>query len=321
MTDAEVTRFVEAVQRSAYAGLGRSDPPAVHRQLQDLAAEITAAARDWLGDSPSWPVIASLPSGELNAVTYKVPGEVDAHAVFFDEGLMTFVELFSVAAVFALPLSGDDVGHDEPEVRRRLAEDPAPAARFLEMLIAYVVGGDPLLAIAEPVDHRWTALGEMCGDAMNLFVLGHEFGHVLARHLDATAPDDAWSQEFQADALGARLSVAALLSRGYHVDRCGMGAELFFGAIDVVDRTVSILRHGDERARADLPHTHPPTALRRRFYRTRVLPHVLPEEAVAPATRWCESADLAVSLLWEAVRPGLLDLHRAGVRPAPQFTT
>jgi hypothetical protein len=314
LTDEEVTRFVEAIQRSA------GGTAVLPGRLRHLAAEITEAARQWLGDSPSWPVIASLPSGELNAVTYKVPGGLDVHAVFFDEGLMHFTRLFSVAAVFALPPSGDGVGNDPAGLRRRLADDPAPAARFLEMLIAYVVGGDPLLADAEPVGERWAALGEICGDAMNLFVLGHEFGHVLARHLDASAPDDAWSQEFQADALGARLSVAALRSRGYDVDLCGIGAELFFGAVDVVDRAVSILRHGDERPRSGLPHTHPPTALRRRFYRTRVLPHVLPEEAVAPATAWCESAGLAVSLLWESARPGLVNLHRGGVRPAHHFT-
>jgi hypothetical protein len=343
--DDEVSRFVEAYQRAVYARLGRPlanrarlEDPVAFAQLQRLAAEIQAVAAEWLGEPPSWPAIATLPSGEVNALAHEVPGSGGRYAVFFDDGLLDFTNLFATATGFAMPISESPGGFVfspvESKVRRRLVEDGAPAARFLEVMVAYVVGGDALTAGShDGLDQRWTGFGELRGDAMNLFVLGHEFGHVIARHsrapsadprrISADLPpevDDAWFQEFQADTYGTRLSMAALLARNYGVGLCAMGAELFFGAVDTIDRTVSMLEHGDEEhPRTGLSHTHPPASLRREFFRTKLIPQLLPEEAAAEAVTVCETTEQVISLLWETIRPSLVELHKAGFRPALQF--
>lgn len=312
--------------------------PLTYGPLREFATEIEKAAADWLGDrAPAWPTIATLPSGEVNAIAYEVPDSGGQYAIFFDEGLSHFTHVFATAVAFAMPFKKVEGGVTfsplGADVRRRLAEDPAPAARFLEVMLAYVVGGNPLIAGSPFIDYRWMAFGELYHDAMNLFVLGHEFGHVIARHsqspmadhqqISADLPpevDHAWYQELQADAIGTRLGVGALLARNYGVNICGMGIELFFGSVELIDRTVAILEHGDEdHARSGMSHTHPPALLRRSHFRNQMLPRILPEEHVEETVRVCERTETLLSLLWEAIRPALVDLHREGVRPGLQF--
>lgn len=177
-------------------------------------------------------------------------------------------------------------------------------------------------------------MGSILRDGMELFVLGHEYGHVMAEHVadrkgprrmlgtdgaDVTEVTEVawkWEQEAVADLIGWNLCLGAM-SGDYGPSLPHAGVELFFSACEVLERAVPLLVTGANAPRPASP-THPPTELRRDLVRGHAKERL--NEGAAPLLQLGTAIQEIVDVLWEQTAPVILDLHRQGAVPDARWT-
>lgn len=327
--------------------------------LHKLADDIDRVGRVLGFPMPRRPLLGTLPTGRVNVMTMLVPGTRE-HLLLFESEFTGFAHLAAKAVADVLPYrrspdGGASFDLEPGRVRERLEQQPQSARRFGELVRAYLETGMPYKApqyTQEPVRNTWAMM--LC-DSVELFALGHEYGHILKNHLgqqrpaawlggpDLAEPEElAWSrqQEFEADAQGLSLSMAAMQSRGYDLPIGFLGADFYFTMTHVMERAISMLRHGHDNVPADeVPSrpsllkrvirrdghkkppadggTHPSSVLRRLALRYLMTRHNTPQ--VETAIGLGMNMEQVVEMLWRDLRPRLLEAHRAGVRPLQRW--
>lgn len=316
----------------------RYENPLTFSTMKDLTGKIEGVIADNAIDMPVRPRFGTLASGQVNAMTIAVPG--GGHLVVLERQLLTFANLISKAIALALPVTSRapdgtvGFGLSPDQVIAHLDADPTAVLRFAETVVAYVMYGRPTAAPSYILDRvEYQRLASTFRDSLELFVVGHEYAHVLAGHVGAggrparglsagslavTEVDYGWLQEFEADITGARLGAAAM----QRSDQVGpgfafSGSEIYFCAMDVMDRAVSLLQFGDESARR--LGTHPPSDLRREMLRFSVT-KLGPEELATEVLDMGRTIQAIIDVLWDRTRVAMESFHRAGERPAPMWT-
>jgi hypothetical protein len=307
--------------------------------------EKTAAARtEGVDLRPLRPFIGHLQTGQLNAVSMRVPGRSGAYLVLLEDQMVSFASKLSQAVAWAIPHRPTDANGkitfeiSMHSVKERIEIDPEVADRFADIVVTYAVTGSlaetDFNDLLPPV---YTTFAELLSTSVQYFVLAHEYAHILLGHLDTTpackgvlpaaeaeALAYSWRQEFDADWLGAVLSINALIehrNRDVFIGFSGIG--LFFDALDVMDRAVALLQTGDENARQ--LGSHPPSDLRKQRLRS-LLPQMAEDDPadagrVRAALKVTEDQEEIIRLLWEHTRPILLDLRRRGVPASATWRT
>ncbi|WP_432097338.1 hypothetical protein [Streptomyces sp. bgisy100] len=276
------------------------------------------------------PMLGTLATGEINAVTILVP-DSDAHLVVFEDQLLNFANLFSKAVALAIPFEETKDGglafsHGIDSVRRHLRDAPEALQRFREVVLAYVLRGSPGAAPQYFVPPELNPLASTLRNGLELFVLGHEYGHVADGHLaDGTAARRllgtagpavseatwSWEKEFIADLIGWSLSVSAMVEKRHDVALSHAGVELFFSAYEVLNRALSLLIRGEDTV--GTATTHPPASDRRKLLRMNLQQNA--EEHAESAIMLGTGIQDIVNLLWENTAPAVLELHRRGAQP------
>ena len=238
---AEFVRQMTETQRIATS----YEAPHWYNIILKLSGEIDKAANDAAIPVPSHPLLGTLPIGQINAMTIRVPG-TDEFVIIFDWQLFLFALLLSKAVVRALPLVSTEDGSfqiriDSDGIRSRTDSDPSVVGRFLEVVMAYAVAGDPGFAPQYFPEPQYSLLAARLRDCMELFVMGHEYAHIILGHLtsangavlarmnNAEEVAYSWQQEYEADMLGANLMMRAEFA-GERVppDHSYWGADFFF---------------------------------------------------------------------------------------------
>jgi hypothetical protein len=316
--------------------------------LSGLADQLERAGREHLGwHMPERPLLGTLPTGRVNALTLLVPGTGE-HLVLFESEFTSFAHLAAKAVADVLPVrrtadGGAAISLDLDEVAHGIAQQPEKARRFGELIRAYLETGLPTMAphsFLDPVQAFWAAM--LC-HSVELFALGHEYGHILRRHLGERRPA-AWlggpslsdpeelaysnQEEVEADASGISLSIAAvqISEEGKINNPVGLGflgADFYFTMTYVLERAIYVLRHGRERRMIKLasgermPEDAPLCWVRRLILR-----HLLERNdtaAARDALQVAENVRKVVELLWAGLRPRLLEAHHEGVRPLTRW--
>jgi len=304
--------------------------------------EKTAAARIE-GMDLGRPLIGHLQTGQLNAVSMRVPGRSGAYLVLFEDQMQRFASSISEAVAWVIPHSPADANGmmtfkmSVRDATERIEANPEVADRFANIVVTYAVTGslNHIGSYLMPPGY-FNFARQMC-DSLVYFVLGHEYAHILLGHLDTTAARKgvlsateaealvySWQQENGADWLGMVLSINACIEHGVGDISGGFsGIGLFFDALDVMDRAVALLETGDENARQ--LGSHPPSDLRKQRLRD-FLPVLgggepAGDERVRIALASDEIQGEIIRLLWERTRPILLDLRRDGVPAARTWRT
>ncbi len=300
-----------------------------------LAESIKKAAGTLFKATPKWPLIATLPSGQVNAMTVRVPG-CNEYVIFFESQLATFVLLLSKVVAQAIPLREvDSAGSYNYSVKREdiihhIEANEEVRRRFFELVWAYATFGMPALAPPYILGSPYDKLSDLLRESMELFVFGHEYSHIVVGHLDApetarqrllNAPADeivySWIQEHVADMLGVRLSCLAMMeSRKVDVALSFWGADLFFSSLELMDKAVSLLRHGDENVQR--LGSHPPSGERREILRGS-LSNFLGEDNARAAVALGEAVEFASARLWDVTRDHLLAARPPGGGAAPSW--
>jgi hypothetical protein len=305
------------------------EDPATYSILRRLVESIEQACMISGITLHNRPVFGTLQSGQINALTVKVPGD-GSHIVLLERQMMRFVWFLCKSLTVAIDpnvlsqssSSVDFVG-DLPE---RLQQDSSAVDEFVNVLLTYVITGCPAGSdtLPPPSKEPWLI---MLLTAVEMFIIGHEYGHVEAGHLNdvsycrrilgACEVDEAaylWSQEFEADLVGSAISIHTL----HKVHRMPLGlafcgSDIFFNALDRMDCAISILATGKEgiiRAAS-----HPPALSRRDKLRSNISRVMYGKDGAFPL-------DVAVNLellfneLWTRAKPKLEQAHALGYRPA-----
>lgn len=317
------------------AGMSKYQDPAWHDLLSQLTSQIHKVLAERGTDIAPRPIFGSLPTGRVNGMALKVPRS-DDFLIIIEEGLFGFANLAAKAVSRVFPFKGTADGMlkfstDEKDVDDEFRRHPEICERYRELLFAYLVGGHPHLATPYLPEKNYDTISSLLREAMELFVVGHEYGHLLCGHLESEgtkramlgneAADEVatnWHEEFEADIRGLELMIAAMQNKGMDLSLSFWGADFFFGCIDSIERAVSILQTG--AVATQLSTTHPPTAMRREMLYT-VLTNAVPEGAAEGPLSLARTVQSILDRLWDSCEPYLLHAHASGVELAPAWRT
>lgn len=319
----------------------RYEDPMAHFWLQQMQGQIEQSCQRLNIALPKQPVFGSLQTGRINGIAADVDNP-SYYLILIDDGIMGFANLLSkVVAVFFPVVQAEDgslnFATDEENIVRRRLESAEPGMRFFDLLTAYAVGGAPHAARPYLLASQHVQLVNIFRDAMELFIFGHEYGHCAAGHLQgaprmslAMAADGAgevveiqlrmpesWEKELEADYIGLALSMDAMRAQGFAPTLTYAGIELVFTGIDYMQRTLSILEHGEERERA--LDTHPPAAIRREAMRANAK-QMLGEDMAASALDLAETVTNCLEFYWRPAMPALQQMHQDGIRPHARWS-
>jgi hypothetical protein len=344
--------FSEYVARMRSGDVSKYEDSFGVNLLSETADELERAGREHLGlQMPARPLLGTLPTGRVNALTILVP-DTGEHIVLFESQFGLFAHLAAKAIADVLPVKrtadgGATISFDREEVARRIAQQPEKARRFGELVRAYLETGMPGMAPQSFLDPLRTVWAGMMSSSVELFALGHEYGHIMRGHLGESRPA-AWlggpslsdpeelaysnQEEIEADAQGVSLAIAAVQMSESRVRKISdpvglgfLGADFYFTMTYVIDRAIHLLRHGHERrvvtlANGDRMPEDPPLC----WVRQLILRHLV--ERSNPASgrdviQMAENVRNVVELLWTGLRPRLLEAHRDGARPLMRWQT
>lgn len=248
--------------------------------MQDNIEKAAAAWLEGVDLGSRRPLISHLQTGQINAVSLRVPAGSGAYLVLFEDEMPLFASHLSQAVAWAIPHGPADAdgmmafntGLDD--VGKRIAAEPEVADRFADIVISYAVDGSLRRAghhLLPPGHFRFAGI---LRDSLEYFVIAHEYAHIVMSHLDKAAVRNgvlpvaeaetlaySWAQELDADWFGMILSIrAGIVYENWDIAFGFVGVGLFFDALDVMDRAVAVLQTGDENARQ--LGSHPPTCVR-----------------------------------------------------------
>ncbi|MBS1721920.1 MAG: hypothetical protein JSS66_02815 [Armatimonadetes bacterium] len=310
--------------------------PMLMQLMQSLTGEIEAVlGRRDIQCEPK-PVFGTLPTGRVNGMAMGVPNTSQA-IVLIEDGLFGFANLLAKAVSKAFPLKQSDgegvhFSTDPTDLARQVETNPEIFERFIDVLLAYVIVGHPHAAKPYLPERNYSLLSDGVRDAMELFIVGHEYAHFILGHLESNTDDGGqfgdvgpeerelllnWQAEFMADARGLEFMLDAMLHRGYDLALSYWGADYFFSCISIVERAVSIIRTGEVSTMVS--STHPPSEMRRESLR-QIMKNSVPPETYGPPLELADGLCLILDKLWEKCVPGLQSLHKRGTPVAPAFS-
>jgi hypothetical protein len=284
-------------------------------------------------------VIGHLATGQLNAMTMAVPGHPETYLIALEDGIISFCSFVCHIISCAVPHVVGESGEATFNLNDRKAEEWVDKSselvnQFTELVARYVVIGNVHGVQIPAISAGCLRLSEMLTYAVDYFIVGHEYAHVLVGHFDdagirketlpiieAESFAYSWQQELDADIVGAILAMLAIEQLDYATGFAGI--EIFFGMFDVIDRAVSVLQTGAEDERK--LGTHPPASLRRRSLRA-ALPRLTGgdprvAEQLETALEVADGFSKLIDILWIRAKPFIVDLRARGIPAAQKWQT
>jgi hypothetical protein len=232
----------------------RYEPPPFVVVTKTYAALVEQAARD-LSFRFESPLVVVAGSRRMSGATFLVPGTQTPVLMYEGEIVMMVARLSRVVAQCIPAEQQDDIArYDFAAAGRDQARITAASPAYGDLVVSYLEHAtveDAPIPSVEPI-HEWT-VGAL-RSAMHLFVLGHEYAHVICNHIGATGwrpldllaaevdndlgLDRAGWQELEADLLGLRLAVAACPSAEVAPALALAGAELYLTIQELIGVSV-----------------------------------------------------------------------------------
>jgi hypothetical protein len=316
---------LRAEQRGQLDSRVLSDSPGGEAQIiRNAATEIEAAMeRRGLACAPM-PYFAIFNTNVVNAYAIRVPSSDDI-IVAFDSGALQFFYMMSTFAALLLPVVDQNGGFEcsslpEPELDSYWANHISGRPDLLQYCLlsslAYVwnlsreimwlphFGGPGRFHIATSINA-----------GTRLFLLGHEYGHILAGHFKSATTkrfsalsgntvkviESSWVREFEADAWAANLAVGAYLAGNRYLNWAVLSLDFFFASLQRLEtlrdissgKTVSGKEH-----LSGFSDTHPPLELRRSHF-WNCLRSLFPKDAIDSCEKTCRFLDAGMRIALE----------------------
>ncbi|MBA4065487.1 MAG: hypothetical protein C0501_17585 [Isosphaera sp.] len=330
-TPEQVAELRAELARAAEEAYDGPDPEAgpLNGLLTQFRTDIEAAAAELGRTIPLRPTFGTLPIGRPNAMA--VPIESDTEClVVLQKGLFMFAYLLAKPVASCFPLApgageGSAFSTAPDGWKAQVAADPAIAERFADTVLSTLCDEYSGATASQRyiLDRPHAVLATTITTGMELFVVGHEYGHIIAGHVARGKRVAAmvgtvsceeivreWDDEFVADMRGLELSVRAMQNQGYDLSLSYAGADFCFSCLEVLGNGVSVLLTGEEGKLP--PGSHPPPALRREVLREWVRRAVPGEHAEGPL-QLGKAFEEVVRELWDRTKPLLVRAHEQKV--------
>lgn len=194
--------------------------------LADACARIEHAFARYGWPIETYPAVGTLTTGQVGATTQRAPG--GAPLIVLDNAFLRFSGTLAQLAVQA----GLEQAHGIPFT--------LPTLQLLSDLVAtHVVIGTCLYLNRRTIDPSIRALVDARQDAIFVYVIAHEYGHISVGDLDAPAGASRRGLEFQADAYGVLTALDTTHAAVSPVDGL-YGAFLYLAGLDIMERAAAI---------------------------------------------------------------------------------
>ena len=313
-------------------------PPTPYEDRDDykLITQVSQSVLDTMGKvdrykeavAPAKKVFfGTVPIGDVNSRVIKVP-EGDAFLALFNNGLFRFAYLIGKVLSQALEYPDDGTSFSIPTdpVEDIVSSHPEMVRRFRHLLGAFVISGHPGFSRPYVIGAPPSYLASRQAKCMLAFLVGHEYGHVIAGDLDpalavhtsilaANVDEITFShqKEYMADFTGIDLMALAMRAERQPQPLIEWASPLLLLGLHIVRNTYEVLETGEQQEDPESV-THPKTPNRL---------HALLEPLYDPnrtnladmreRTEWLIKL---FSLLWNEVRPFFEEGHRLRVAPA-----
>jgi hypothetical protein len=287
------------------------------------------SAFSWLRDKVT---LSTLLTGELNARTFKAPYAQELQPqywILFDPVFFDFFYHLSNAFASAIDMDGLDKSGNRYAMGDETASvddaihwgGPEPVVMAYKMLRSFVAFGFPPLDIL-PYDDRIFPLAETLRNQAALFVLAHEYAHIIRGDMDNRASHQVpWQAEINADIFGFRMSNAILTMEGAPANVRKAGINLFFCGLLLVELARRALDKGEKQRVADLmpqqapsaADSHPEAVSRLCFLDDEFSQHFPPDQVRGSEFLTTIFVEITTQF-WLRIEPEFLDLHSKGVR-------
>lgn len=257
--------------------------------LTDLKRSIDQSLQD-LDLGPFGNVtIGTLPSGEMNGLTIRVPGGSD-YVIALNRGIFTFIQLASKVLVQSFPTSirlpriatlesaqrqlQFELTFGWRDIATIILSVPNPISRFRDLLLSYVVHGDPRRARPWRAAPEKSNLSAVLTHFMETFVMAHEAAHVVLKHSPGTKAFSVtignqtvetwwrdWQDEILADNLAYRITANVAERKGWPPLFVYIAVQYLFSIMECVDRARNLLESGRDEETTN--GSHPPSSSRR----------------------------------------------------------
>ncbi len=318
------------------------EDPSHYQFILGLAHDIEEAARVLRLEEHSSlnyvrPIFGTLPTGKVNAMTIAVPSS-DDYLVVFESELFTFCYLVckAIAQTISYKSLKDSFvfSTKQRDMNEMITRNKKITERFQEVIVGYLAYGRPSVARPYLLEEPYFTTAMMILRSMELFILGHEYAHILNGHLKksnmvaATVGGQeinevswSWEQELAADRWGLQLMLVAIrLKWGFDAALSYWGADFFFTCFDILERGKSILRTGKEDwywsggKKHEAARSHPPAKVRQDQIRQEIR-----KQFGEGPVKLGMSLERATELLWERTSPKLVRYYETGRKFDPRW--
>jgi hypothetical protein len=296
----------------------RYDSPLQYRIVDSLVARIRHAAEKLELEEQNFPHYACIPTGLVNASAVALPCATRPF-LLFDSELFLYCHLFAKSFAECLPIVGRgerlSISVVSELVEERIRSSPELVGRFANLLIAYASTGSPSKSRQHHAEPDYLPLITILRNGMELFVVGHELGHVYSGHLgsvfdrlhinsdDLLGDNAAHRQEHEADIVGLLLTLQAMVDAGYDAGLSYIGVELFFVSLEIAERARLTLDCGDDDSYVDEASvSHPSNGQRRIVTDAFLETFICSEEDVQGARALAANYSEVAMLLWQHAR-------------------
>jgi hypothetical protein len=204
-------------------------------------------------------------------------------------------------------------------VRKTLEIDIDLAHDWSEALTSFAATGVQAQSPTVPLNDPQNVIRTLALRAIELFAIGHEYGHHALKHGRVTTSDEAatdpFEDEFAADLFGCVCCMVICSKEEeenfYAVS--GAGAVVILGALDLIRRVRAVLETG--RDEPPSRSHHPPYPERvSNLGKVDAKLHADNRRQAADYRQFC--FDL-VEAIWERIKPIVIGYHASGIRPNP----
>lgn len=270
-------------------------------------------------------LLATLYTEQVNAVAMRMK-KTGEYIICFESQLFSFLNRFVKIIVLSIP----EVKTNDPdkfglcflkeEVEKHVKEFPLIKALFTDLIFSFAVGGNVNDAQNFDLDFGRNIHATYILRATELFVMGHEYGHIVKGHLTtglnseieianltAEEIERKWENEYEADTLGLFFMIKVLHDEHFMEDFSLIGADLFFILTEITEKARSIIKFGHENGSGKKTN-HPPAKLRRENLRKAYLTSFTPQQ-LKKAETMPIGLEGVLEHLWNETKPLLFNYY------------
>jgi len=277
-------------------------------------------------------IISTLPHGEVNAWVKAVP-DTNFHLILFQDSWLAFIsealcifEEYTWSSDMMKYIEWKFLDIDTEEAQSMSDKEKIKAeaiGKFIDLISKYLTNRD-LYTDRKPYEHSQERHNHSFYLTRFLplitFIFGHELGHIhLGHNFESSFKSDIlekWQKEVEADLFGLQVLIAHFREPRNNIELAPYFTAIsYFNIIEILEKSESVLQHGNEFIRYSI--SHPKPVFRKRLILRTI--SLLPEENQNSVNAIMDATEVTFDSIWEAIKPFLLIMYANGIRPKQMY--